>query len=607
MAPWLPLIGLVVAASIGAPIVRAGEPNPLRYKFAPRQTFGYSLVVAMKAGEETKYVAGLMLFAVAGITEKTGQLVSLASLRPMGELAQSGDLEAFAMDLGTNRYVPSALTVHFEKTSINRNFDDESLPHWLGDAKDWAFPPLPREVIASAYTVERWVIGMPFAQTTSISSARVQYRYETLPAAGPLAQIKFLRSLQSKEKVDHGPVDEMRGTGTAHFDRGSGLLTQAQFRGEHLRRSKYGDTSKVSISVVVARLAEQPLRRVLHHLSGQPATDKPHWTDGMLPLPATNRVVASSAELAPGSVVQIRSRGSWYLATVQGAQPDGKVIVESGAPGRSVRLATAVSGVQLPTAVSRKSTLTADAGPRELSPSERAKILAGLKSGSSERVSDSLTVLAERKPTGTDDEMADALLALLSEKNSLQCQAALSRLRDWGTPRCVPRLIDELQRADNSRTSMYRSQVAGTLTAFGPAVEPQVLPLLNSTNPEVVKAAIGILRDVGTARAVSALQRLATRSRGDSAVYGRIHGALLKLQQRYPETKPPTVSNSPANVSRSSASSSRSSRTASGIGRSKDKGKLSAAEGRKLKQEQLRRQQEMERRLKEARARQRKR
>jgi hypothetical protein len=100
-------------------------------------------------------------------------------------------------------------------------------------------------------------------------------------------------------------------------------------------------------------------------------------------------------------------------------------------------------------------------------------------------------------------EDVPTLLRALDHEDGLTRRAAAAALRRFRDERAVPALVRHLKDAQCTGESV------AALVAVGPAVEKSVIPLLSSKDTFEVAAAIDVLKEVGTADCVPALQKIA--------------------------------------------------------------------------------------------------
>lgn len=186
-------------------------------------------------------------------------------------------------------------------------------------------------------------------------------------------------------------------------------------------------------------------------------------------------------------------------------------------------------------AAQKAATLPARAELKPLTDGERTSLLADLRSPDKARRTVALHKAGSVKPAGDKGEVAALLLPLLKDTDQFTRQHAAKGLGVWGASDAVEPLlalledtqfnvrwaaIDALAFLQDARAAAPLAglvaakkdthQATGALKGLGRVAEPEVLKLLADTKAEVRREACQILKAIGTAASVTALEKAAS-------------------------------------------------------------------------------------------------
>jgi hypothetical protein len=171
--------------------------------------------------------------------------------------------------------------------------------------------------------------------------------------------------------------------------------------------------------------------------------------------------------------------------------------------------------------------------PQDADPLARA--LFWLKIPNSAQVSQGLTDLAKLEPSERRSEVLEAIKPYLTNRQSSVRHLALRAYARWADKEdavteclaaiddpnfftalaaieCLVQLRDQRAIGPIAKKlpqMAFHRDVAKALKTFGPAAEPSVLPYLRYEEPFIRKAAVSVLKEIGSAKCLSDLEKLA--------------------------------------------------------------------------------------------------
>jgi hypothetical protein len=160
------------------------------------------------------------------------------------------------------------------------------------------------------------------------------------------------------------------------------------------------------------------------------------------------------------------------------------------------------------------------------------KALYNLKSDSAHRRMEAVRTLKDTLPDERRGEVVKALEPLVNDKDHFTREGAIEALGVWGTKETTPVLLRAMKQKDSRGAAITalgrlkderaiepiaerledffdRGPAAEALKKMGPAAEDAVLKQLNHTDNQVRDAACNILKAIGTAKSLPALERVA--------------------------------------------------------------------------------------------------
>jgi predicted Ser/Thr protein kinase len=226
---------------------------------------------------------------------------------------------------------------------------------------------------------------------------------------------------------------------------------------------------------------------------------------------------------------------------------------------RRTRLTLTCVRVENPAAITESATNPVSSQPQtpeELSESERRDLLRDLQSDNTAPRNLALGRLAGVKPSGSRDEIVQAITVASRDPSWATRLPAVRALGVWGDSNAAPLLIERLDdqefavrwAAMDALTRLKIADATGwiarrlgtgdsgkaeeTLREFGPAAEDAVLERLKTGDPATRCAACRALKDIGTQKSIALLKTISNDSEGILRMYAK--EAIQAVEARTP-------------------------------------------------------------------------
>ena len=362
---------------------------------------------------------------------------------------------------------------------------------------------------------------MPAPKVTRIPG-RIRINYKLDGTDGDLVRIKKEFDLEAREDGGKEPRIKLTGSGVFTFDGKTGIPRSMDYTG-NLSEHENGKTSKVPIRLSY-QLSDNQAGAINPpvNVAGPLVMNPGQPVDAGIPLPAGTRLLAEWA-------------GKWMAVEVLEIKADGKVRIhwvgwgnqfDEDLPRHRLRFPLGAKIPQVDPAGQRDFTL-------KLTSEEIDQCLKEMQDPDDEdlatRAASRLqhaVVLVERQ-----ESVLKVLEKLVKDKDHTRRKLGIDALGTWGRPESVPVVIASLQdpallvklaavdtlgklkdeRAAEPLAKVLpdpglRAPAAKALQSLGAKAEKAVLELLKHSNPEIRLEGCRLLKDIGTADSLPALQ-----------------------------------------------------------------------------------------------------